>query len=179
MSRLNSKQSWGLGAAVAFLNLASGCDFYLRLSRRTLRTRKLARQTHALRGFQFHHRRLHNFFPDPHAHGVSAFGWSAAKIISGARFKTKMVVGAMAISLLPVLFMFFVSYSLLNRTLGRWFPRPLEIASEQTQLLLSDFGRTQIPKLHAVAHQLEPLAAKLPKSSAPRHCRRSRRRLDS
>src|SRR5262249_37447152 len=34
----------------------------------------------------------------------------------GARFKSKMVVGAMAISLLPVLFMFFVSYSLLNRT---------------------------------------------------------------
>jgi nitrogen fixation/metabolism regulation signal transduction histidine kinase len=39
----------------------------------------------------------------------------------GARFKTKMVVGAMALSLLPVVFMFFVSYSLLNRTLGRWF----------------------------------------------------------
>src|SRR5256885_17272796 len=35
----------------------------------------------------------------------------------GARFKTKMVVGAMALSLLPVVFMFFVSYSLLNRTL--------------------------------------------------------------
>jgi two-component system, NtrC family, nitrogen regulation sensor histidine kinase NtrY len=78
----------------------------------------------------------------------------------GARFKTKMVVGAMAISLLPVLFMFFVSYSLLNRTLGRWFPRPLEIASEQTQLLLSDFGRTQIPRLHTLAHLISPLAAK-------------------
>src|SRR5260370_15303489 len=52
-----------------------------------------------------------------------------------------MVVGAMALSLLPVLFMFFVSYSLLNRTLGRWFPRPLEIASEQTQILFTDVGR--------------------------------------
>src|SRR5271156_3839693 len=31
----------------------------------------------------------------------------------GARFKTKMVLGAMAVSLLPVIFMFFVSYSLL------------------------------------------------------------------
>ena len=48
----------------------------------------------------------------------------------GARFKTKMVLGAMAVSLLPIVFMFFVSYSLLNRTLGRWFPRPLEIADE-------------------------------------------------
>jgi len=29
----------------------------------------------------------------------------------GARFRTKMVVGAMAISLLPVVFMFFISYA--------------------------------------------------------------------
>src|SRR5208283_2466710 len=78
----------------------------------------------------------------------------------GARFKTKMVIGAMTVSLLPVVFMFFVSYSLLNRTLGRWFPRPLEVASEQTQALFSDFGRTQIPRLHNIAHQIQPFAAK-------------------
>src|SRR5712664_3569983 len=74
----------------------------------------------------------------------------------GARFKTKMVIGAMALSLLPIVFMFFVSYSLLNRTLGRWFPRPLEIASEQTQTLLNDFGRTTtLPRLRALARQAE------------------------
>jgi len=76
----------------------------------------------------------------------------------GARFKSKMVVGAMAISLLPIVFMFFVSYSLLNRTLGRWFPRPLEVASEQTQLLLNDVGKSQVPRLHALARQSLPLA---------------------
>src|SRR6266481_1558070 len=74
----------------------------------------------------------------------------------GARFKSKMVLGAMAISLLPIVFMFFVSYSLLNRTLGRWFPRPLEIASEQTQTLLNDFGRTtMLPRLRTLARQVE------------------------
>ena len=74
----------------------------------------------------------------------------------GARFKTKMVVGAMALSLLPVLFMFLVSYSLLNRTLGRWFPRPLEIASEQTQNLLNDLGRTStLPRLRTLARQAQ------------------------
>jgi two-component system, NtrC family, nitrogen regulation sensor histidine kinase NtrY len=72
----------------------------------------------------------------------------------GARFKTKMVVGAMALSLLPVVFMFFVSYSLLNRTLGRWFPRPLEIASEQTQALMTDFGRATLPRLRNLARQV-------------------------
>src|SRR5215468_1152429 len=70
----------------------------------------------------------------------------------GARFKSKMVMGAMAISLLPVLFMFFVSYSLLNRTLARWFPRPLEIAFQQTQSLLDGLGRSQLPRLRALAH---------------------------
>src|SRR5579871_3216996 len=73
----------------------------------------------------------------------------------GSRFKTKMVVGAMALSLLPVVFMFFVSYSLLNRTLGRWFPRPLEIASEQTQSLMNDFGRGSLPRLRNLARHVQ------------------------
>ena len=69
----------------------------------------------------------------------------------GARFKTKMVVGAMAISLLPIIFMFIVSYSLINRTLLRWFPRPLEIASEKTQELMNEFGQAQLPRLRRLA----------------------------
>lgn len=71
----------------------------------------------------------------------------------GARFKTKMVLGATAISLLPVIFMFFVSYSLLNRTLGRWFPRPLEIASEETQKLLNELGASTLPRLHMLGYE--------------------------
>lgn len=73
----------------------------------------------------------------------------------GARFKTKMVVGAMALSLLPIVFMFIVSYSLINRSLLLWFPKPLEIASEETQKLLNDLGRGQLPRLRALALQVE------------------------
>ncbi len=54
----------------------------------------------------------------------------------GARFKSRMVLGAMGISLLPVLFLFFVSYALMNRTLEKWFPYPLEIATQQSRRLL-------------------------------------------
>jgi two-component system, NtrC family, nitrogen regulation sensor histidine kinase NtrY len=71
----------------------------------------------------------------------------------GSRFKTKMVLGAMAISLLPIIFMFFVSYSLLNRTLGRWFPRPLEIASDETQKLLGELGQRTGPRLRTLGYQ--------------------------
>src|SRR6266436_975586 len=77
----------------------------------------------------------------------------------GARFKTKMVVGAMAISLLPIIFMFIVSYSLINRSLLLWFPKPLENASEETQKLLNDLGRAQLPRLRWMALQAREEAA--------------------
>src|SRR5215470_8168986 len=73
----------------------------------------------------------------------------------GVRFKTKMVVGAMALSLLPIVFMFMVSYSLINRSLLLWFPKPLEIASEETQKLLNDLGRGQLPRLRGLALQVQ------------------------
>ena len=73
----------------------------------------------------------------------------------GARFKTKMVVGATALSLLPIVFMFIVSYSLINRSLLLWFPKPLETASEETQKLLNDLGRGQLPRLRALALQAQ------------------------
>ena len=74
----------------------------------------------------------------------------------GSRFKTKMVLGAMGISLLPILFLFFVSYSLLNRTLGKWFPRPLEIAGRESQLLLNELGRAEYERLVEIAKRLAP-----------------------
>ena len=80
----------------------------------------------------------------------------------GARFKTKMVLGAMAVSLLPVVFMFFVSYSLLNRTLGRWFPRPLEIASEETQTLLNDLGHSSLSRLQVQGYRAALHAGETP-----------------
>jgi len=78
----------------------------------------------------------------------------------GARFKTKMVVGAMAISLLPIIFMFIVSYSLINRSLLLWFPKPLEIASDETQKLLNDLGRAQLPRLRGMASQAQAEASR-------------------
>ncbi|HKQ86883.1 MAG TPA: ATP-binding protein [Candidatus Acidoferrales bacterium] len=55
-----------------------------------------------------------------------------------SRFKTKMVIGATGVSLLPVVFMTFFSYALLNHTLNLWFPQPLEVANSQSQALLDE-----------------------------------------
>lgn len=69
----------------------------------------------------------------------------------GSRFKTKMVMGAMGISLLPIVVMFFISYALMNRTLSKWFPRPLEIASEESNKLLADLGKAELERLTNIA----------------------------
>jgi len=71
----------------------------------------------------------------------------------GSRFKVKMVAGAMGVSLLPVVFLFFFSYALLNRTLALWFPRPLEIANEESQTLLGNFGKIESSRLNGLASQ--------------------------
>jgi len=58
----------------------------------------------------------------------------------GSQFKAKMVLGALGISLTPLLFLFFFSYALVNRTLGAWFPRPLEVATEDSRALMEEMG---------------------------------------
>jgi two-component system, NtrC family, nitrogen regulation sensor histidine kinase NtrY len=72
----------------------------------------------------------------------------------GSRFKVKMVAGAMGVSLLPLVFLFFFSYALVNRTLNSWFPRPLEISNEQNQTLLENLSSSQAERLGRVAARL-------------------------
>jgi two-component system nitrogen regulation sensor histidine kinase NtrY len=69
----------------------------------------------------------------------------------GSRFKVKMVLGAMGVSLLPVVFLFFFSYALVNRTLNNWFPRPLEIANQQSRELLNEFTSRGYSRMSAQA----------------------------
>jgi len=69
----------------------------------------------------------------------------------GSRFKTKMVLGAMGVSLLPLVFLFFISYALMNRTLNRWFPQELEDANSQALALLSETNRLEYSRLQALA----------------------------
>jgi len=72
----------------------------------------------------------------------------------GSRFKTKMVLGAMAVSLLPLVFLFFISYALMNRTLNRWFPHSLETASEEMQTLLREGHRLEYLRLSSIAKRV-------------------------
>src|SRR5271155_2499 len=44
----------------------------------------------------------------------------------GSRIKSKLVFGALALSLLPVVFLVLFGYVILNRTVEKWFSRPAE-----------------------------------------------------
>src|SRR5580698_9054678 len=44
----------------------------------------------------------------------------------GSRIKTKLLAGALALSLLPVVFLGLFSYVILNRNVEKWFSRPAE-----------------------------------------------------
>lgn len=84
----------------------------------------------------------------------------------GSRFKTKMVLGATAISLLPLIFMFFISYALMNRTLNRWFPRSLEVAYAQSDALVRELNLGEYVRLAELArHVAESASAR--RASAP------------
>jgi two-component system nitrogen regulation sensor histidine kinase NtrY len=78
----------------------------------------------------------------------------------GSRFKTKMVMGAIAVSFLPVIVLFFVSYALLNRTLVLWFPRPLEIATDASRALVNEMSRADADRMAGIARDVAGAATK-------------------
>ncbi len=57
--------------------------------------------------------------------------------ILGSKFKFKLVGGALALSLLPVMFLFYSSYVLVNRTLNKWFTQPFEKVTRDTREIVS------------------------------------------
>lgn len=72
----------------------------------------------------------------------------------GSRVKTKMVLGAMGVSLLPIVFLFLFSYALVNRTMDIWFPKPLEIANEQSRALIAEMSTKERVRLDALAQSV-------------------------
>ena len=55
----------------------------------------------------------------------------------GSRLRSRMLIGAVLISFAPALFMFLFSYSLLNRSIDRWFTQPVsELREDSTRIAL-------------------------------------------
>jgi hypothetical protein len=57
--------------------------------------------------------------------------------ILGSRFRSQMVLGALLLSLGPVICLFLFSYGLLNRSVEKWFSRPAEDVEYRTSAIAS------------------------------------------
>ena len=55
----------------------------------------------------------------------------------GSKFRTRLVVGSLLLSFVPVIVMFWFSYGLMNRSIERWFSTPVEEVRHDTALMAS------------------------------------------
>ncbi len=57
--------------------------------------------------------------------------------VLGSRLRSRMLIGALLLSLAPALFMFFFSYYLMNRSIDRWFSQPVgQLREDSTRVAL-------------------------------------------
>jgi PAS domain S-box-containing protein len=75
----------------------------------------------------------------------------------GSRIRSKLVFGALALSLLPVVFLFLFSYAVLNRNLDKWFSAPVEGMSNQLRDAAEGLGEEVQSRADALAHWLAAL----------------------
>src|ERR1035438_2654701 len=60
--------------------------------------------------------------------------------VLGSKFKTKLVIGALALSMLPVTLLFYFSYVLMNRAVNRWFSQPFATMEQQARSIVAAVG---------------------------------------
>src|SRR5215470_16504176 len=57
--------------------------------------------------------------------------------VLGSKFRTRMVVGALLLSFVPVMVMYWFSYGLMNRSIDKWFSTPVEEVRADTHAMAS------------------------------------------
>jgi two-component system nitrogen regulation sensor histidine kinase NtrY len=80
----------------------------------------------------------------------------------GSRIQTKLVAGALALSLLPVIFLVMFSYVILNRNVEKWFSRP----AEGVRTNLQDAERALATEVNGRAAALAQWFASMPEVQA-------------
>ena len=95
--------------------------------------------------------------------------------VMGSRLRTRMLWGAVLVSLVPIAFMFIFSYGLMNRAVDRWFSQPvtqMRDDSNRMALELSQYTTANARvEAESIASQLPPLT--LSKDGTPDLTKRS------
>src|ERR1700678_4203416 len=61
--------------------------------------------------------------------------------VLGTRLRTRMLWGAVLVSLVPLIFMFFFSYLLMNRAVDRWFTQPVSQMRDEADNMAAELTR--------------------------------------
>ncbi len=68
---------------------------------------------------------------------LKLYGDQRSRVL-GSRLRTRMLVGAVLVSLVPLVFMFLFSYLLMNRSVDRWFSQPVVQMRDDADKLAAD-----------------------------------------
>src|SRR5271154_4479247 len=71
--------------------------------------------------------------------------------VLGSKFRTRMVVGALLLSFVPVMVMYWFAYGLMNRSINIWFSTPVEEVREDTDAMASLLANYASQNAHAEA----------------------------
>jgi two-component system, NtrC family, nitrogen regulation sensor histidine kinase NtrY len=71
--------------------------------------------------------------------------------VLGSKFRTRLVVGSLLLSFLPVIVMFWFAYGLMNRSIERWFSTPVEEVRQDTALMERLLAKYAAENAHAEA----------------------------
>jgi len=71
--------------------------------------------------------------------------------VLGSKFRTRMVAGALLLSFVPVMVMYWFAYGLMNRSIDKWFSTPVEEVRSDTQAMASLLDKYAQQNAHAEA----------------------------
>ena len=71
--------------------------------------------------------------------------------VLGSKFRTRMVAGALLLSFVPVMVMYWFAYGLMNRSIDKWFSTPVEEVRSDTSAMTSLLTRYAQQNAHAEA----------------------------
>lgn len=71
--------------------------------------------------------------------------------VLGSKFRTRMVAGALLLSFVPVMVMYWFAYGLMNRSIDKWFSTPVEEVRSDTHAITSLLTRYAQQNAHAEA----------------------------
>ena len=74
--------------------------------------------------------------------------------VLGSKFRTRMVAGALLLSFVPVMVMYWFAYGLMNRSIDKWFSTPVEEVRSDTRAIASVAAKYAQQNAHAEAAAL-------------------------